>query len=55
MPMIHPGPGSLSVSISAGETIKGVIKADVKIVRIVSNIKLPVSCYIHEGELIGSW
>ena len=55
MPLLHPGSATLSASISTTEKIKGVIKADVKILRIVSGIKLPINCYIHEGEYIGSW
>lgn len=55
MPMVHPGPVSLSASLSTTEKISGVIKADVKILRTVSGIKLPVNCYIHEGEYMGSW
>jgi len=55
MPIIQPGNGSISVSIIATERIKGIIKADLKIVRKVSGIKLPVNCYIVEGESVGSW
>ncbi|CAF1153810.1 unnamed protein product [Adineta steineri] len=54
MPIIHPGKVTLSVDISATEPIRGVIKADVKLIRTVSGIKLPVSCYIVEGEQVGS-
>jgi hypothetical protein len=55
MPIIQPGAGKVSISIAAGEIIRGVIKVDLKIVRKVSGIKLPVNCYIVEGEYIGSW
>ena len=55
MPVIQPGEGTLSFAASTTEFIKGVIKADLKIVRTVSGIKLPISCYIVEGEKVGSW
>ena len=54
MPIIQPGAGKISFSIAATENIKGVIKADVNIVRTVSGIKLPVRCYIVQGENVGS-
>ncbi|CAF1263111.1 unnamed protein product [Adineta ricciae] len=54
MPVIQPGEGTLSFAASTTEFIKGVIKADLKIVRTVSGIKLPISCYIVEGEKVGS-
>lgn len=55
MPIIQPGEGTLSFAASTTELIKGVIKADLKIVRTVSGIKLPISCYSYEGEKVGSW
>ena len=55
MPIIQPGPGKLSFAVSSTERIRGVIKADVNIMRTVNKIKLPVRCYIVEGENFGSW
>lgn len=55
MPILHPAPGRLSVAMEASERISGVVKADVKIVRTVNKIKLPVGCYIHQGVQYGSW
>lgn len=55
MPILHPAPGKISAAIEASEIISGVIKADVKIVRTVNKIKLPVGCYIHQGVQYGSW
>jgi hypothetical protein len=55
MPILQPGAGKLSFAVTANENIRGVIKADLKIVRIVSGIKLPVNCYKVEGENLGSW
>jgi len=54
MPIIQPGTGKISFSIAAEEEIKGVVKADVKILRTVSGIKLPINCYKVEGENFGS-
>jgi len=54
MPIIQPGTGKISFAIAATEHIKGIIKADLKIVRTVSGIKLPINCYKVEGENIGS-
>ena len=36
------------------QPIKGMIKADVRIIRTVSGLLLPVSCLLHEGTYIGS-
>ena len=36
------------------QPIKGQVKADVKIVRIVSGLTLPVNCYLSNGTYIGS-
>ena len=55
MPILHPATGRLSAAIEASELISGVVKADVKIVRTVNKIKLPVGCYIHQGVQYGSW
>jgi hypothetical protein len=55
MPILQPGTGKVSFAIAANENIKGIIKADLKIVRTVSGIKLPVNCYKVEGENFGSW
>lgn len=55
MPILHPAPGKISAAIEATEIISGVIKADVKIIRTVNKIKLPVGCYIHQGVQYGSW
>jgi hypothetical protein len=55
MPIIQPGPGKVSIAVEATEKIQGVIKADINIVRTVNRIKLPVRCYIVEGENFGSW
>jgi len=54
MPILHPAPGKISISIQANENIKGVIKADLNIVRKVSGIALPVRCYVVNGENVGS-
>ncbi|UJR33828.1 hypothetical protein I4U23_021252 [Adineta vaga] len=54
MPIIQPGEGTVSVSVAATENIKGVIKADLNIIRKVSGIQLPIKCYIVEGEFVGS-
>jgi hypothetical protein len=55
MPIIQPGNGTVSINIVATERIRGVIKLDLKIVRKVSGINLPVNCYIVQGESVGSW
>jgi hypothetical protein len=54
MPILHPAPGKLSFAVAANEPIKGVIKAELKIVRKVSGISLPIRCYVIEGEHVGS-
>ena len=54
VPVLHPAPGKIVASIAATEKISGVIKAEVKIVRTVNKIKLPVGCYVHEGVQYGS-
>ena len=55
MPIIQPGPGTVSFSVAATQKIQGVIKADVNILRTVKGIKLPVRCYQVNGENVGSW
>jgi len=54
MPIIQPGTAKLTFSISTTEFIKGVIKADLNIIRKVSGIPLPVKCYIIDGHPVGS-
>ena len=34
--------------------ISGLVKADIKIVRIVSGLSLPISCYLADGNYVGS-
>jgi hypothetical protein len=55
MPILHPHPGKLSLAVVANENIRGVIKLDLKILRKVSGISLPVRCYQVDGEWVGSW
>jgi hypothetical protein len=55
MPVNHPGPAYVSLNIDVIERIVGVINVSVNIVRTVSKIKLPVRCYIFDGEQFGSW
>lgn len=55
MPIRHPGNATLQFKATTTQNIKGVIRADVNITRIVSNIKLPIKCYKVDGEDVGSW
>ena len=55
MPIIQPGSGKVTLNILATEPIKGVVQTELKIVRTVNKIKLPVNCYKVEGEFFGSW
>ncbi|CAF2330924.1 unnamed protein product [Rotaria sp. Silwood2] len=54
MPIVQPGTGTLSFAVAATERIQGVIKAKIDIKRKVGGIALPVSCYIVQGEQVGS-
>ena len=36
------------------QQIKGQVKADVKIIRTVGSLALPVQCYLNEGTYVGS-
>ena len=36
------------------QVIKGVIKADVKIIKKIGGLTLPVNCYLSNGTYIGS-
>ena len=55
MPIVQPGTASLSFAVEATKPLKGVLKADVNILRTVSGIRLPIRCYKVQGEDIGSW
>ena len=54
MPIIQPGKGRVSLALAANENIQGVVKLNLNIVRTVSGIKLPVRCYVVNGEQVGS-
>jgi hypothetical protein len=55
IPANHPEPAYVSLNIDVNEPIVGPIIASVNIVRTVSKIKLPVRCYLINGEQFGSW
>ncbi|CAF1033534.1 unnamed protein product [Didymodactylos carnosus] len=54
MPIIQPGEIQLSFAAILETDIKGVVKFDLKIIRTVSGIKLPIKCYTVNGRNIGS-
>ena len=53
-PIRYPGIMNLISTAQTSQQIKGVVAADVKIVRSVSGLNLKVLCYLFSGNYIGS-
>lgn len=54
MPITHPGPMPFILSGKSLREIKGAVKSTVTIRRTVTGITLPITCYLVDGNYVGS-
>jgi hypothetical protein len=53
-PIRHPGTMDFVFSAENTQSINGMIKSDIKIIRRISGLTLKVSCYLVDGIYVGS-
>ncbi|RNA28570.1 ganglioside GM2 [Brachionus plicatilis] len=54
MPITHPGPMPFILAGKSIREIRGAVKSTVTIKRTVSGITLPITCYLVDGNYVGS-
>ena len=45
---------SLIYDVKNRQQINGLVKADIKLIRIINGLTLPVDCYLMDGTYVGS-
>lgn len=54
LPITHPGPMPFVLSAKSIREIRGAVKSTLTIKRTVNGITLPISCYLSNGNYVGS-